>query len=310
MREVAGRVERDAAAGQCGRRQCAGADAAAVDDLGGADADAAGRAAIGTGIGTDAAAVLDALAGIEHNLAGAHLHAGGFKFAGVFDHAALQAIDRACRENDEATGRQHGTLVFDQRLDLRGLDRDVVQAAFAIKLQRDRLARGQCHGAELCDDDTFVADFGREQGYEAVQRGADVAFVDDTAAAAVAAELELAGHEIGVFDVARGGHQRTHIHRCALAKVDAVRVDKIDLAVGGDLAQNLARVAVEHTIQRGAATGGLLVVDLRLRADVEGVPVDDGAVAALVHIQVRAALVDASAASRDLRPGGQLGWCR
>ena len=136
-----GGVHRDAAARHgSGEGKVAGIDAAAIDDFRRAQRNAASRAAISSGVGIDGAGVLDAVRGIEHNFSATHRHTGSFERAGVLDHAALQPVDGAGGQNDEAAGGEHRALVLDQRLDLRGFHRDVVQAPFAIELQRNSFA--------------------------------------------------------------------------------------------------------------------------------------------------------------------------
>ena len=90
-------------------------DGAGIDHLGRTQAHLPGGAAVGARIGADLACVLNPIGGLKHNLAAAHRHAGGFKPAAVFHHAALQPIQRLGRQNDHAAGRHHRALVLHQR---------------------------------------------------------------------------------------------------------------------------------------------------------------------------------------------------
>ena len=65
----------------------------------------------------------------------------------------------------------------------------------------------------------------------------------------------------------------------------AIGVDDEDLAWGVDAPHDVAGVIVKHTVEGDGSGVGLVEVDLCTGADVEGIPVDGGALAALLHRQ-------------------------
>ena len=214
------------------------------------------------------------------------------------------------REDDEPTRRTHGLPVFNQRVHLRGADAEAVELALAAvgggKVERDALACGQGHGARLRDQNTAVAHFGGKHGDVTAQARLDAAFVDDAAGGTVALKAGFAGHEVGIGHLVRGGHDAAHVDRGARRKVHARRVDEIHLAVGVDLAVDLAGVGGQHAVERHAALAGLHKVDRGLAADVEAAPVDDGAVAGLIDGQGVGVLDDAGLTGSHLPASGQL----
>ena len=159
------------------------------------------------------------------------------------------------------------------------------------------------------DDHATVARLGRQQRDVAAQRCRDVAVIDHAAGGAVAREAIAARHEVGSGDAVRGGHQAADIDAGARCEVDAVGVTQKNLARCCDLAEDLARVGVEHAVQGHAAGTRLVEVDLRLGTNIEGAPVNGGAAAALVDVERGGALADAGAAGNDLTTGWQLRGC-
>ena len=249
--------------------------------------------------------VVDFFAGGQNDPAALLLQTTGFDGAAVFDHAANQAVHGLRAQNDQAARGLHGPLVVDQGLDLAGLHTDAGQAVVAVKVQVNRFACGQGHRAHLGNDGALVAHFGREQGDVAPQGGFDFAFVDDTAFAAVAFIPVFTGHEVGVADAVRGGHDTAHIDPGIFAKVNPGRVGQDDLAVGRDAAKNLTRVVGHDTVERDAAGPGLLKLNVRVFAHVESLPIDRRAVRALLDDHVGTRGVDVGLAGAQLSAGGQ-----
>ena len=103
--------------------------------------------AVGSGVYVDAAAVADAVAGFEADHAAGVAQAIGFEHAAVVDHAALQAVGRLRRQDDQAAGRLHGMAVLHQRGDAGRCDADIGQRVVAVKLQLIGIACGEHHGA-------------------------------------------------------------------------------------------------------------------------------------------------------------------
>ncbi len=249
--------------------------------------------------------------GQQHNAAFLLGQGAGLHGAGVGDHAGRECIGGAAGHQHLAAVGHDELFVLNQRLDGGGLHRHLQPAAHA-GAQRDAVTRRHHHIAQLGADDALVLHGGRQQGHQAglppIAMGGDLALVDDagrTACTAVTAEHRLAGHEVGIAAVQGAGYQPAHIHAAALAKHHAVGVEHPDLAVGAELAMDLAGVAGHHAVQRHGAGARLVETHRSLAADVKALPVDDGPVAALVDRHLVAALADAGLAGRHLAPGGQ-----
>ncbi len=280
----------------------------ALHELTSRNLDLSGRAGL-IGAGADRAGIFDAVAGFQTDHAALVDQAGSFQAAAVADDPALQAVGCLRGQNDQTAGRFDGIAVIDQRLNGGGFDPDVAQTA-AVELQFEHFAGSERNRAHLSDDHAMVADFGRQQGDITVQIGTEFAFVDDRASRAFAAETQFARHEIGVADAVRGGGERADVGARGRAEVNAARIGQEDLAVGRDVAEDLARVGVEHAIEDGAAGGRLQEIDPRLTADIEGLPVDCGPVAGLIDVHDRVILADRGLAGDHLASGGQLRRCR
>ena len=229
--------------------------------------------------------------------------------AAVLDHAALQAVDRQSREDDQPAGGFDGLTVLHQRLNRGGFYLDAGQLLVG-ELQCVGFAGGQCHGAQLGDDDTLVSHLGRQQRDITAEAGLQFALVDDAAGRAVAVETVIACHEVGSGNAVRGGHQSADINARAGGEIDAVGVGEKNLPRSGDAAENLAGIDVQHAVQCDCVAGGLIEIDLGGAADIEGLPINGGTRAALVDVHHRAGLSDAGGTGHHLTAGGQLtgGW--
>ena len=290
----------------------AGTDAAA--DLGhavgvGQAGDQGCRAALACAvrrrIDLDAPAVNDAVAGFEPDDAAVVDESGRLEAAGVVHHPALQTIRRLRRQNDQPARCLHRVAVVHQRRNGRRLDADVGQPV-VVELQFIGLARRQHHGAQLRDDDAAVAHFGCEQGDVAIQVCRQAAFVLHLAGGTVAAEVEPARHEVVVADAVRRSSERTDIDVGCRAEVDAAAIGQEDLPVGGDAPEDLARVGIEHAVEYRRTARRLDEIDPGRTADVEGLPVDGGAVAALGDGECGRALSNARLPGHQFPAGGEL----
>ena len=261
-------------------------------------------------VGADAAGKLYAVAGHQAHHAAVVHQAGGADHTGVFHHPGLQAARSLGRQDDEATGRLHRVAVFHQRSNGGRGHQHVGQVAVAAQLQLVALARRQGHGAHLGDDQALVAHLGGQQGDVAAVLRAQSAFVDHAAGGAAALKLQLARHEVGVSNAVGGSTQCAHVHAGAGGKVDAAGVGQKHLAVGVDLAVNLARRAAQHAVQDNAAGLGLVEVDFGSRSHVKALPVHHRAVGGLHDIHDRAALANARRACHHLSTLRQLGGRR
>ena len=278
-------------------------DNAAVEHFGCADIDAPGRP-LRCGAGVDAAAVFDAVAGFEHDAPAALRQSGGFNAPAVADDTALQAVQRLGRQDNETARRQNGVVILHQGVEGGGLNPDVGQRVVAVKLQLKTLTGGQRHGTELGNDDAVVAHFRRQQRDVATEGGLELAFIHNGAGCAIARELVFAGHEVGIADAVRGGDEAADIDAGTRCKVDAVGIAEVDLAIGADLAEDLARAGVEHAVQGDAGSRRLLVGHAGGTADVVAAPVNGGAVAALVDEHGRTTLTDGGLPGHHLAIGG------
>lgn len=142
-------------------------------------------------------------------------------------------------------------------------------------------ACGQSHGAIRCADDTRVAHLKTDEKHIPAG-GADAACIGDACRCTTRVCHLSARHEHAVAQVQRGGCEARHIHHGAPAKDDAAGIDEEHLAVGAERAVEQRRPAIQHAVQRGG--GGIWHDELRLLAagNVEGAPVNDGAVRLLV----------------------------
>ena len=256
------------------------------------------------GFNTARARQLDAV-GHQDNLAALLDEARGTEQPAVLEHRALQRGERVGRENDLAPFGPHRAAVFNQgRNGLRRGGDARQTGGIVVEVQRDSLARGQCHGAGLRHDHALVAHLGRKQRDVAAQRRLELALVDHTAGAACAAEGGLARHEFVGIGSAGGGDQATHIDLRRGRKVHPVGIAQKHLAVGTDLPVNLGGVVAQDVVEHHRAAAGLVELHLGLASDIEAGPVNDGSVAGLVDRHQRRACrcgagVDADASAAD-----------
>ena len=222
----------------------------------------------------------------------------------------MQAAGGLGRQDDEAAGRLHRVAVFHQRSNGRRGHQYIGQVAVAANLQLVALARRQGHRAHLGDHQALVAHLRCQQGNVAAVLGAQSAFVDHAAGGAVALKLQLARHKVSVSNAVGGGTQGAHVHAGAGGKVDAAGVGQKHLAVGVDLAVDLAGRAAQHAVQDNAAGLGLVEVDFGSRAHVKALPVHHRAVGGLHDIHNRAALANVRRACYHLSALWQLGGRR
>ena len=264
---------------------------AAACGASGADEAGASQGDVVTFQGDDAAFVADAV---------------GFQAAAVADHAGLQFVQSHSRQDDLPIWGLHGLAVVDQAGNGAGRGGDAGQARAAVEVERDGIASSHGHRACLRHDDTRIAHFRREQRDVAAQRRVQAAFVDHGTRGAVAAKRHVAGHEGVVTDAVCGGGECAHVGLCRGREVNAARVAQKHLAVGVDLAVDLAGVLVGNAVERDSLAAGLVEGDAGVLTHIEGVPVDDCALAALVDRHGIAALANAGSPTRHYATRGQL----
>ena len=268
---------------------------------------AAPACAVAGGVGDDAAALHNAVRSHQADPAAVLNQAGSVQLTAIAHHTAVQAVGGLGGKNDQPAGCLHRLAVLDQRGDGGGLDQDIGQTAAATELQFIRFPGRQCHRPLPRNDYALVAHGRCQQGDIACQSGLELALVEDAAAGAVARKNVAPDHEIAVADAVRGSHQAPHIHTGSRGEIDPVGVAQKHLAIGADTAKDLARIAVQHPIQRDAAGGGLHKRQLRLRSQIEALPVDGSTIAALADGHAGMALTDAGATGNHLAADRQLG---
>ena len=156
----------------------------------------------------------------------------------------------------------------------RALVHTHVEQAVTSHVQRDGVASGQRHAAELGGNHAVVADIGAQQRHIASIGGIDCALVQHCASAG-SAEFVITGHEVGIGNGQTGCHQATDIDLSAFAKQDAVGVDQKHLAIGGQAAQDAGWVSAQHPVQSHGTAGGLYKLHRLAGGDIEALPVDD-----------------------------------
>ena len=221
---------------------------------------------------------------------------------GVVDHTGQQTVTRtSCQKHLPAIGLNQ-PAVLGQRIDLVAGDLQAQQLA-ARKVQADRAARTQRHRAAGGVDAALVRNAVTQQGDIAALGCVDAAKIH-YARRAVTAEIAACAADGGVVRVEGGGQQSADVDLCISAKQHAVGVDQPDLAVGVDLAQNLAALRVQNAVDGQGAGGRLNEVDGLGLGYVEALPVDGEFVAGLGDgggaFSGAAAGADAAAARDDL----------
>ena len=119
-------------------------------------------------------------------------------------------------------------------------------------------------------------------------------------AAILVDHLGQAALERVLADLQRAGHQGVGIHPGVLAEHEAVLVDQIDLAVGADAAEDATGIALVDAVHGDRRGRGLAEAHAGVTSYVEALPVQNGAIGMLDHIQ-------GVAVDRVLRPaqGGE-----
>ena len=190
----------------------------------------------------------------------------------VVDRIGEQATSRLRGHQHLAAIGPNQSTVVNQRIECTLGDGDIQQLV-ASNIQRDSIACGQSHRAQLGSDNTLVADVGAQQGHIATIGCVDRSLVAHRTIAGTR-KLIIARHETGVADGQSRRHQPPHIDGCSLTEQDAVRVDQKHFAVGRETAQNTGGVRAHHTVQRDRATARLNKLHRFARLDAKVLPVD------------------------------------
>ena len=225
--------------------------------------------------------------------------------AAVSHHTAHQHTGTSRGHQDEATVGSYHVFIFYQGvhhafINLQGGE------ALAAEDQGGFVAPSHGDGAFTGDDDALVAHLRSEQGDVAAKRGLQRPHVHDTAGFAITLVGAFTGHEVGVADAVGGDQEAADINLRGSAEQHTVGVDNKDLPWGVDTPHDLAGVVVQHAVEGDGRGVGLIEINLRPRANVEGVPVDGSALAALLHRQGVARTADGRAPAHHLAALGQL----
>ena len=277
----------------------------------GADGDVAAAPAGAGGINS---ARVEHGVGLQRNVAAEQgdvavtvLHRTGFDLAGVVDYAGQQRLFGPRRHDDPAAVGPDQPAVVGQAVEHALVDLHLDQTV-AVEVERGGAARAQYHGAQRGRDRALVANGVAQQGHKATVGGSDAALVDDAArgTGAIAAERSCIATQAGVMQVECGGHQAADIDLGTGPEQDAVGVDQIDLAVGAQVAQDLAAVGIKNAVDGNGRGRGLHEVDRLLHGDVEAFPGQREVLAGLGDGGVGPGLRNGARACADLsarRPG-------
>ncbi len=208
------------------------------------------------------------LTGFEENASAFVDHAGGIEGAGV--------------ANDD-TGDADATGFGGDGAEVGGVTFTAGDFNFYARCRRiDQMHRGtggQNGFALRGGDDAVVADVGADEINAATGRRGDGALIDHTAGAGRSREIQATSEEVLIADTQGAGDKTGGIDFPAGANQNTRRIDQPDLSVGRELTVNQARVGAQHPVHDRTGDGRLDKAGGLALGDVEGLPVQDGAVA-------------------------------
>ena len=180
-------------------------------------------------------------------------------------------------------GRQRFSIRADDIARHRVRDHELDQAV-AAHVERGRPAGGERNRAQLRLDHAFIAGRRAEQGHIAPRPGRDHALIDHRGVGErrVLSKPIMPGKKVLIAHVQRTGGQRADIHARAGAKENAAGINQHDLPVGGQRAEDRARLRSQHPVQRNRGGARLLEADRLIGRDIEARPVDDQAIGRLI----------------------------
>ena len=206
-------------------------------------------------------------------------------------------VDRVARRfargsdaNDDAAAVSlDGARIADQRTIAAGCGRQRhLQEAVAGEIQRRAFTGTEPDLAERHDNAAGVGHRAAEQRGVAAAADRDEAGIADGRRGAIASEGALAALEIRIRNPERRGNEAADgVDHARSGDRDAVRVDEIDLAVGGQRTGDARRGVAGDAIEHCRSAVRLLDVHRGTLADRETLPVDDGALARLGNVQLR-----------------------
>ena len=243
---------------------------------------------------------------IEDDPAGARDERGCAYLAAVVDHARGHRIRTARGEDDHAAGGADHAAIADERVRNPALD-TITDEAVAGEIERHGVARGQHGAAARAGDRAAVRHRRSDQRDHAAAGGGDLPFVGDRACAGAPGQPQPPRRRIRIGQVERRGDEATDIDRRALAEQDTARIEQPYLAVGGQMAEDLAGAAAGDAIDREAGGVGLMEDDAGVGADVKPRPVGDDRRAALMDVHPVRRRGDRAGALDDRAAGRQRG---
>ena len=152
------------------------------------------------------------------------------------------------------------------------------QKAVARQIERDQLAAAERDLAEPRRDGAVVRHLATEQRGEAAVGDVDAPGIGDRRRIAVAGELVVPRHEVGILDVEGGGRERTGVDHAVFGDGDAVGIDQQHRARRVDGAGDGRRRITGDAVQRRGGRARLIEIDGATLPDRERMPVEDGAV--------------------------------
>ena len=169
-----------------------------------------------------------------------------------------------------------------------------------IKINRRRIARRERNPAQSGADGAAVFYPGSNEADQSGLTGGNPAFIDNGGVRiAGAIKGRAARHEFAVVDIGGGRDQTVHIHMRRLAEEHPVGINQDDIAVGLQITRHGGRIGAGHAVERGGAGAGLMEAGGFIRSNIKRAPVDDGAVAALMDVDIFDSGGDGGAARRN-----------
>ena len=216
---------------------------------------------------------------VDHDAAVLQPQGAGLHHAAHVEHGVGELAARGCHQLDRAAVGLDATELLQARAGLAAIDLEEQQAV-AFHIDQHLVGRDQAHAPAIGLDRAAVEHIGARQHHRAT-RGVDAALVDNAPRQvalplAVVGQQVAAGQEVGVAQAQRGGDQAAHIDPSVGAEHDAVGVLQEDATVGLQLPEDVAGVVAQHREHRGRGAARLVDGEPLLRADAEGLRVDDG----------------------------------
>ncbi len=222
--------------------------------------------------------------------------------AGVVDHRRHHRIQPFGGQHHQTAIGMDGLFVFYQRVQGALVD-GYTHQRIPIEVQADLVASRQNGSAQAGRNHAFVFHLIAQQRHIAAVSGSDAAKVDDARLAAVGREGIAPGHEVGIAQVQRGGHQTTHVDAGGAGEQHAVGVEQEHLPISVHGTCNHRLLIAHHAVKDDRRGIGLDKVDGGTTTHREALPVDGRTLAALVDGECVDGAADGSGSGTHLTPG-------